>query len=177
MVHPGLSGLAPRPSIGRLDGLRIAAAIALAFTLLVATGPAAAAVDADEHALTMSRRLMSPFCPGKTLQSCTSSQAAEWVDEIRQMVRDGMSDEEIVARLQARVPNFDLSGDPGGAWNWLLGVLAASLATGVLIIASRKLLGKKRAPAPASTSADAADTGASEDWEDRLDDELRDFDD
>lgn len=156
--------------------MRIAAAIALAFTLLVAAGPASAAVDADEHALTMSRRLMSPFCPGKTLQSCTSSQASDWVAEIRQWASEGVSDEEIVARLQARVPNFDLSGDPGGAWDWLLGVLAAALVTGVLIIASRKVLGRKRSksgePSPATASS-----SASEDWEDRLDDELRDFDD
>ena len=44
--------------------------------------------------------LKSPFCPGKTLKTCTSPSAAVVRRDIQNMVRDGMSDQEIIEALK-----------------------------------------------------------------------------
>ncbi len=91
--------------------------------------------------------------------------------DIRRWVRQDVSDEEIIERLQKRAPGVDLLPEPGGAWNWLLGLIAAGLVSVVLLITSRRLI-QRRHPPP-----DDDDTAAVEDeWEDRLDDELREID-
>ncbi|MBT8491960.1 MAG: hypothetical protein KJO07_02775 [Deltaproteobacteria bacterium] len=91
------------------------------------------------------------------------------------MVREGLSDGEIVKRLQARRPDFDISSAPGGSWDWLLGVLAGGLVTVVLVVASRKLI--RKGPKSGDETGDESPSGElDEDYEDRLDDELREID-
>ena len=46
--------------------------------------------------------LKSPFCPGKTLKTCTSPSAAVVRRDIQEMVRKGMSDDEIVEALKSK---------------------------------------------------------------------------
>ena len=46
--------------------------------------------------------LKSPFCPGKTVNTCTSYQAFELRRELREMIESGMTDTQIVALLEAR---------------------------------------------------------------------------
>ncbi len=90
----------------------------LSFSLLAATpllaAPEAApasAVAGDETALDnkqtrrvrrLSDELHSPFCPGKTLMTCTSYQAFELRKEMLRMVQEGKSDGEIVELLKTR---------------------------------------------------------------------------
>jgi hypothetical protein len=88
-------------------------------------------------------------------------------------VREGVPDDEIIRRLQARRPDFDISSEPGGSWNWLLGVLAGGLATVVLIFASRRLIAKGSIPEGKPVTDDP---DLDEDYNDRLDDELREID-
>lgn len=127
--------------------------------------------DASSRVLSLSRRLMSPFCPGRTLASCSSRGAYEWIGEMRVWVDEGASDEEIVARLQGRVPDFDISADPGGIWDWGLGMLAIAIVTLVMLGAAYRFSRLRRQAAPAE-----ADHGLSEDerqdLEDQLDEEL-----
>ncbi len=46
--------------------------------------------------------LNSPFCPGKTLLNCTSIQAYELRGEMQQLAVAGLSDEEIITKIQLR---------------------------------------------------------------------------
>lgn len=80
------------------------------FLLLVVAGsiavPAVPAVaqeltqaQIDEEARRLHRKFMSPFCPGKNLADCTSSQAAVWRDQIRDWVAAGNDEAWIEARL------------------------------------------------------------------------------
>lgn len=50
----------------------------------------------------LSDELKSPFCPGKTLLTCTSGQAYELRVEIRDMVMAGMTDQAIIEDLKQR---------------------------------------------------------------------------
>lgn len=67
--------------------------------------------DNITRAAQLNRQIISPFCPGQTLDSCTSPAAATWRAEIRQWVSDGVASEEIRARLAARAKR-DLSVVP-----------------------------------------------------------------
>lgn len=108
--------------------------------------------------------IMSPFCPGKTIDSCPSPRAEVWRHDIRQWVSEGESGEQIRARLQARTPNFDISGRPGVTWDWALPVAAMALAT--LWLASR-VRRDKGTPPPSATSETKRDA-----LDERLDREL-----
>ncbi len=70
-------------------------------------------------------------------------------------------------RLQERVPEFNMSPDPGGRWNWLLGVLAIGVASATLLALTRRAV----ASDPPGEIARSEDDDAQR-WEERLDDEL-----
>ena len=53
--------------------------------------------------------LKSPFCPGMTLKSCTSPNAARVRREIQDMVKQGLTNEEIIRRLKATHDRDDFS--------------------------------------------------------------------
>lgn len=59
-----------------------------------------AAEEASRRVNRLSDQLKSPFCPGKTLLTCTSYQAFELRKEMTNMIHDGKSDEEILAALR-----------------------------------------------------------------------------
>jgi len=50
----------------------------------------------------LANELHSPFCPGKTLLTCTSYQAIEVRREIRDLAADGKNDTQIIDILQAK---------------------------------------------------------------------------
>jgi cytochrome c-type biogenesis protein CcmH/NrfF len=122
----------------------------------------------------LARSIMSPFCPGRTLQSCPSPEASRWVADIREWTAQGRSDEQILQRLQARVPGFALAGPPAST-GWLLGLVPVAAASLVLLLVVRRLLALRaqaraveRDRAPAPTGDPALDA--------LLDDELRETD-
>jgi len=80
--------------------------VALFLVLIVAGSVAAPAFaqeltqeQIDHEASRLHQKFMSPFCPGKNLRDCTSSQAAVWRDQIRDWVADGKDEAWIEARL------------------------------------------------------------------------------
>ncbi len=155
--------MAPRPAPVHGGGVRLATAAALVLALAFAA-PALAG-DPAEEAASLASRLMSPFCPGRTLYSCSSQQAETWRRDIKDWLADGVSEEVIVARLQARVPGHDIRGVPSGPWYWgipLLAVVAAGLFVARVTRKARRSRGG-RSEEPAGEDPDLAD---------RLDDEL-----
>lgn len=97
---------------------------------------------------------MSPFCPGRTLRSCPSPDAAGWLDDIGAWAAQGRSDREIVELLQARVPDFDLDGQPPAAW--LIGLLPVGSASLILIAVARRIARRRRG-LPAADVSEAMD--------------------
>jgi cytochrome c-type biogenesis protein CcmH/NrfF len=83
------------------------------------------------------RNTASPFCPGKTLDSCPSPKAGDWRRDIHQWVADGVPEPEIRDRLQARVPGFELSIPPVKS-GWVIPVVAVTLSTWWLIAMARR---------------------------------------
>ncbi len=144
-----------------------------------AATPAQSGSDANGgRVLSLSRRLMSPFCPGRTLVSCPSQKASDWISDIRTWVDQGMSDEEIVAVLQERVPEHPLSSDPGGVWDWAIGLGALGVVTLVITIVMIRLRRRQQQAEQAASAQknseddDDLDADARADLEDKLDEEL-----
>jgi cytochrome c-type biogenesis protein CcmH/NrfF len=96
--------------------------------------------DDAKRAQDISRTVMSPFCPGRTLESCPSPYATEWREDIREWVAEGVSTEEIKKRLEARTPDKDLTGAPSTAMDRFLPALVSVVAIVLLVLLLRGLL-------------------------------------
>lgn len=119
--------------------------------------------------------LMSPFCPGKTLASCTSPAAGDWREEIRAWIAEGLSDDQIRVKLQERVPGHDLLGSPETSLGWALPILL-SIATGTaLYLLLERLRRQKsrrdRATAEAAVHGELSEIAQTE-FAQRVEDEL-----
>jgi cytochrome c-type biogenesis protein CcmH/NrfF len=114
---------------------------AVIFALVVAFGSVSASAEESpaesRQVQSIVRNTASPFCPGKTLDSCPSPKAGEWRRDIREWVGEGVPESEIRERLQARVPGFDLSIPPVKS-GWVIPVIAVALSTWWLVAMVRR---------------------------------------
>ena len=86
----------------------------------------------DEVATRVSEEIMSPFCDGVTLHDCPSAEADELRLEISTWARAGMTEAQILARLEDRYGSI-ISGSPSSPIAWVIPFLAA--AVGVVLVA------------------------------------------
>lgn len=186
---------ASRPAWARVAPLLVVATLCSGLAAADETGAASGSVPAsasglseaerDRQAEAISRSIMSPFCPGRTVSACPN--AGPWRDDIRKWVGEGVEAAEIKRRLAERVPEHNLSGIPKNRLGWMLPVGAAVGALGFLVFLLRYLIGPRGAgndktPAPGSTSPKASNASAArksseapapaKDWDARLDEEL-----
>lgn len=79
--------------------------------------------------------LKSPFCPGKTLKTCTSPDAAKVRRDIQRMVRDGASDEAIVAALKMSydTDEFSVANPDQPAYTIFVPFIPFVILTGAMI--------------------------------------------
>lgn len=153
---------------------RVLFALLAVLSLLLAVGCEERAENAEQRAQNLTRSVMSPFCPGRTLDSCPSPKATEWRNDIRKWVDEGLSNDEIRRRLYARAPNEDLTGGPSTGVGVWFPVTAAALALGLLIFVLRRLSSTQKTVTPAAAKPVAVDAAAPDDaaLEARLNDEL-----
>jgi len=139
--------------------------------------------ELERQAESISRSVMSPFCPGRTVSSCPV--AGPWRDDIRRWVGEGVSAEDIRQRLAERVPEHNLMGVPPNRLGWLLPVGLGLLAAGSLFFLLRRLIkpapasperdGKAASAEPSTANGEAAPPAKGvkpEDYDARLDEEL-----
>jgi len=146
--------------------VRIVASSVVIFALGCASVHAEdASPDEGRQVQSIVRNTLSPFCPGKTLNSCPSPKAGEWRRDIREWVEAGVPEPEIRDRLQARVPAFDLSIPPVKS-GWVIPAVAVALSTLWFVVMARKFRGRggprRQAKAPPQN----------QDLDARLDEEL-----
>jgi cytochrome c-type biogenesis protein CcmH/NrfF len=129
------------------------------------------------RAMELNREIMSPFCPGRTLDGCSSSQAGVWREEVRRWVAEGKTNQEIKKLLAARTDK-DLTGAPSTAMDSVLPVLVIVVALLVLIALLRVLVKPDRAAKPKQKPDRKGEAAKpAEDYDQRLDDELAGLDD
>ena len=161
----------------------LALAAALAWLLLpagvaLAQTQTESSLEQDAKARRISGQLMSPFCPGRTLNECPSPSATEWREDIREWVGEGVPAPEIRRRLEERAPEADLTGDPGAgsAISPLLWIALVALAIPAAILLP--LARKRRRDDTTTSKAEPADDGTHprDELDARLDEELEAYD-
>jgi cytochrome c-type biogenesis protein CcmH/NrfF len=123
------------------------------------------AADPSRQVQQVIRTTASPFCPGKTLDSCPSPKAAEWRQDIHEWASSGVPADEIRDRLQERVPGMDL-GIRSARWSGVIPVLALLLSTVMMWLVARRML-RRRASSPQRRDSKPRDL-----LDERLDEEL-----
>jgi len=74
---------------------RSSALCAIALALLTSCGPQN--VSSAKRAQSIEAQVWSPYCPGRLLIDCTTRQARELRADIRERVREGDTDDEVLA--------------------------------------------------------------------------------
>ena len=114
---------------------------------------------------------MSPYCPGRTVSSCPSPQAAELVQWMLLQESGGATREEVIAMLVERFGEEILGAPPAKGitlWAYILPVLGFVVFGGVAGLALRRIVGAKD---ESSEAAHPAETSVREPGDDD-DDEL-----
>ncbi|MGE0863169.1 MAG: cytochrome c-type biogenesis protein CcmH [Vicinamibacterales bacterium] len=138
------------------------------FLLLASAAPGFAQANVDEAADRLFHRVMSPYCPGKLLATCGSSQADTLRQEIRQDLAAGKPADEIEAALYYRFGD-SIRSEPktsgAGLVAWVFPAVLL-LATGAWLVLWLRRAHPTEAEEPLPALA------VSPQMRDRLDDEL-----
>lgn len=120
-------------------------------------GEGSAVDEVGRRTRRLADELRSPFCPGKTLMTCTSYQAFELRREMREMIEKGLSDAEIIDALVLR--HGEEVRNPPQPWYTVLVPVLPFIVLGVLLFwIFRKWKERdRRAPESAPTALDDAD--------------------
>ncbi|HTO07701.1 MAG TPA: cytochrome c-type biogenesis protein CcmH [Myxococcota bacterium] len=112
---------------------------------LVACHPA---LDPDteraREANELSRNLMSPFCPGRTIADCSSPDAATVREEIRDALAAGESPDSIRRRIEMRFGDHVI-GVPKEGIGWALPIGVLIAGAGLLAVALVRSVQRPRA--------------------------------
>ena len=150
--------------------MRRASVALTGIVLFIALGGGPASASPEDLATSIASEVMSPFCPGVTLENCPSDAAAALRTRIVSWAEDGQTRSQIMDRL---VDEYGVTiralppAEGSGLWAWLapgIAVLVGALVAGVL---ARRWSRRRR---------DASDSEPVElpgDMRARLDDELR----
>lgn len=125
------------------------------FAISLMALPALAQESRVEVATRIYNSVMSPYCPGVTLSSCTSGDARKLREEINGWLAEGSTEGEVRQRLIERY-GAGVLGMPErsglGAVGWLIPPAAMLLGLGVLFFALRRM------SAPQAEATAAADS-------------------
>jgi cytochrome c-type biogenesis protein CcmH len=139
---------------------------------LLVVGPARAQ-SPEDLANDISNKVMSPYCPGVTLHDCPSQKALDLRDDIEGYARAGMTEAEIMDRLEADFGpaiRAEPSSDGAGVLAWILPTIALLIGGGLAWTLVRRWFRRARR----SEDVDGQPTVTlSGDERERLDAELR----
>jgi cytochrome c-type biogenesis protein CcmH len=109
----------------------------LALGVALTSGPDPDAVPTSDE---VAGRMMSPFCPGLTLDECPSDQASRLRAEVDEMVRRGDTNAEIDRWI---VDNFGevALARPGGSLAWVAPPLTVLAGLGVVMLFLKRRTG------------------------------------
>jgi cytochrome c-type biogenesis protein CcmH len=131
-----------------------AAAIAVA-AAPIAVRAADAAPPGREWRYELYDGLMSPFCPGRTLMDCPSSQAAELRDWITEQEQAGRSKEDVEAQLYAKFGDVILQAPKASGFGlaaYVIPAIGVVLGAALVVVFLRRqsLRALAGRPAPAA---------------------------
>ncbi|RIL03507.1 MAG: hypothetical protein DCC75_12875 [Proteobacteria bacterium] len=99
-----------------------ALSISLVFALSANLAAEEQALSSEQAANEIFSELLSPFCPGRALGDCPSTKATELKEDVRTMLKDGQTKEQVLAELFERFGDEISALPPAsgfGLWAWL----------------------------------------------------------
>lgn len=145
---------------------------------IVALMPIAGAASAEDgYTYDLAREVMSPFCPGRTIASCPSPQAAALIQEIQTKERAGVTREEVEAELYAQYGDVIRAAPKPEGWGlaaYVIPVLAALAGVAVVALVLRRISSASgsRKPAPTAAVGSMAPTSTDDEIERLVDREI-----
>lgn len=114
-------------------------AVALGAAILIGLFGVAHGIGESPEVLKEARKIfneiMSPYCPGKTLSNCTSSQAELLRARIREQLANGVDRSEIIAGLVEQYGDGILAAPPNKGFARLVWLMpGVALAIGLVIV-------------------------------------------
>ena len=134
--------MAARSVSGPLSRMRFFMVGLLLGAVLATTGAAQAVAPEDSLAYDLAGEVMSPFCPGRTLSSCPSPQAAELIQWVVLQESAGATREEVEEQLYVRYGDAIRSAPKPEGWGlaaYVIPLLAAVLGIGLVVWILRRL--------------------------------------
>ena len=108
---------------------------------------AGSAIAQDSWGYDIAHDLMSPYCPGRTLATCPSPQAAELVQWIVMQEAAGVTQEQVIEMLIERFGE-DILGAPKAEgitlWVYIIPGLAFAIGGGIAFVVLRRIVGGGR---------------------------------
>ena len=117
--------------------------------------PGIAHADPQDVANAVAHEVMSPYCPGVTLHDCPSSSAQEMREEIAGWAEDGMTKDEILARLEDEFGSSirAVPRGSGGVFAWLLPALGLAGGAAAAVLLARRWSRRRPEPPAAGPAA------------------------
>lgn len=131
------------------------ARLALLFCLAAPALAQVSEAEADRRVAALAEELKSPFCPGKTLMTCTSNQAYTLRKEMHEMVLRGLSNDEVIAELKLRYGD-EVENPPQPWYTFFVPLMPYLLGVLVVILVGWYWLRRGKAEAPATPAAPEA---------------------
>ena len=125
--------------------------------------------------------LMSPACPGRTLLNCTSGQAEQWREIIRQKLAQGQTKEQILQYFIEMRGEEILAAPPKRGFAltaWLFPLLVIVNGVGLILVLTRRWVRKLPSQTGGLATLDATsphESTSADPYRDRLQSELKDF--
>ena len=152
--------------------LRTSLSLFLCLTLLAAISAACAGREAtlEERAYALDRQLMCPVCDGQTVDQSNAQVSLDMKGVIREKLRAGESENEILDYFAARYGDSVLASPPTTGFSivvWVVPPAALLLSVAFLVVVMRRM--KKRETGDGATDAELGDYLAQVDRELGLD--------
>ncbi len=140
------------------EGMRRLCAVLI---LMLAVGCASSGQSSvAKRAQRIEGQVWSPYCPGKLLIDCTTTQAGQLRARIKRQLRAGRSDAAVLADIRHDFGDSQLARPPSGGTGvvvWMIPVAIFVLGAGVVIFVRRRRTEIGAPPSPAAPS-DALET-------------------
>ena len=115
----------------------------------------AGATPSDDDVNAVAGNMFCPVCENTPLDVCPTAACAQWRDEIRSMLADGASAQDVYDYFQLKYGDRVLSAPPAEGFNWGLYVIPPLLILLAIYVLMRVVLANKRPQAqPVETASE-----------------------
>lgn len=109
----------------------LALAVVAVSMLVIGAVRASGELTGDQRVAEISKRLACPICDGESVYESRNGASDDIRNQIRAQVQAGRTDAEVIAYVQSRSPEADLTLVPDGEgvelWVWILPVVVVAL--------------------------------------------------